>query len=330
MDAQELAAKLARAWRERLGSEVAIENMKPLTAGASASTWRLEAAGPHGAEPLVLQLYAGGENFGFALNKAVQARVQSAAHRAGIPTPPVVLVVGPEDGLPEGFITPWLAGETLGKKIAADPALAAARKVLPAQCAQALARIHGLEPADFPDLALRPADLQLAELAGLHRGYGQCLPVFEAAIAWLRAHRPAEAAPRVVHGDFRNGNWIVDASGLRAVLDWELAHLGDPMEDLGWLCMRSWRFGRDELAAGGIARRREFLAHYAAAAGAAPDPAAVRYWEIFAALKWGVICQWFASQYLGGTVRELERAVIGRRVSETEAVLLDLLEGHGD
>jgi aminoglycoside phosphotransferase (APT) family kinase protein len=328
MDADALAAQLTAAWRARVAPDAEITGLRQLSAGASASTWKLEAASAGGREALVLQLFAGGDNPGFALGKAAQGRVQAAAGRAGIPTPPVRLIVGPDDGLPEGFVSAFQPGETLGKKIVQDPALQAARGVLAQQCAQALAQIHRLDPAQFPELPHRDAATQLAELAGLHRGYGPSRPVFEAALAWLGRKLPPPAPPRVVHGDFRNGNWIVDGSGLKGVLDWELSHLGDPMEDLGWLCMRSWRFGRDRLAVGGIATRQEFAQHYAHAAGTAPDPGAMRWWEILGALKWGVICQWFAHQYRSGAVREIERAVIGRRVSEAEGVMLDLIEGH--
>jgi len=328
MDADKLAAQLTAAWRARIAPQAEVTALRQLSAGASAATWKLEAVSPAGREALVLQLFAGGDNPGFALGKAAQGRVQAAAARGGVPTPPVRLIVGAQDGLPEGFVSSWQAGETLGKKIVHDPALQAARAVLAQQCAQALARIHALDPAQFPDLPHRDAATQLAELAGLHRGYGPSRPVFEAALAWLARNAPPPAPPRVVHGDFRNGNWIVDGGGLKAVLDWELSHLGDPLEDLGWLCMRSWRFGRDKLAAGGIATRQEFMEHYTRAAGVVPDPAALRFWEILGALKWGVICQWFEHQYRSGAVREIERLVIGRRVSEAEAVMLDLIEGH--
>lgn len=320
--------KIGEAWRRRYGVAPTISHLSQLSAGASASTWRFVCDSSRGSEVQVMQLFAGGENFGFALGKAAQGRVQQAAHQAGVPTPPVTLIVGAGDGLPEGFVSPFVPGETLGNKIIDSPALEHARAALAEQSAVALARIHRMEPALVPDLPIRSAAEQLQELAVLHRSYGQHLPVFETALAWLAEHLPEPVQAHVVHGDFRTGNLMVNASGLAAVLDWELAHLGDPMEDLGWLCMRSWRFGRDDLAAGGFARRQTFFEHYASAAGQVPDPAVVRYWETFAALKWGVICQWFARQYLSGAVRELERVVIGRRVSETELVLLDLIEGH--
>lgn len=158
---------------------------------------------------------------------------------------------------------------------------------------------------------------------------GEALPAFEAAIVWLGARLPEAAPPRLVHGDFRNGNFLVGPeAGLTGVLDWELAHRGDPAEDIGWLCMRSWRFGADARQAGGFASRADFLADYRAAGSEAMPDARLRFWEAVAALKWGVICQSFAWQHLRGEAPGLEPALIGRRVSEVELHLLDLMEGR--
>jgi len=129
-----------------------------------------------------------------------------------------------------------------------------------------------------------------------------------------------------VHGDFRNGNFIVRETGIAYVLDWEVAHLGDPHEDLGWLCMNAWRFGRLDRPVGGFGSRSRLYEEYEKATGNPVQADRVHFWEIYGTLKWGVICQWFAHQYLSGEVRVLERAAIGRRVSETELDLLDLIE----
>jgi aminoglycoside phosphotransferase (APT) family kinase protein len=228
-------------------------------------------------------------------------------------------------------VTRLVAGEALGQRVVHAPQLAAARALLGAQCAGALAAIHALPlPRAACDmLPQRTAALQLAELAQLHRGFGQALPVFSAALVWLEQHVPQAACTTVVHGDFRTGNLLVDETGLRAVLDWELAHLGDPLEDLGWLCVRSWRFGCNALPVGGFATRQVFFAAYSAAAKREVNPAHVRFWQMLGTLKWGVICQWFAARRLAGEVTGCEPALIGRRVSEVELSLLDLLEGEG-
>jgi aminoglycoside phosphotransferase (APT) family kinase protein len=324
--ATRLATQLRALWQLRLGETPQIENLRALSAGASAQTFSFEVA----AQRYIAQLFGGGEQFPGALDKPEQARMQQLAGAAGVPTPEVMLSWDTQADLVAGFVSRFVEGETLGKRIVADPRLAGAREQLPLQCADALARIHGLDAAQFAWLPLRSAENQIAELAQIHRRFGEALPVFELALAWLSAHRPAEPEACVVHGDFRNGNLLVNEQGLAGVLDWELAHRGDPHEDLGWLCMRSWRFGRDDLAAGGFAKRADFYAAYEKTSGLKVNAGAVRFWETLGALKWGVICQWFAQRRLQGTVQGLEPAVIGRRVSEVELQLLDLIEGRGE
>jgi aminoglycoside phosphotransferase (APT) family kinase protein len=330
MNEAELAARLASAWQRAGLGAVLVENLRRLSAGASAQTWLFEAAGTAGREKQVLQLFAGGDNFPGALDKHSQARIQQIAAECGIRTPAVVLTVGEENGLPPGFVSRHVDGETLGRRLVADAVWAGARKQLGTQCAQQLAAIHAMELGKIEWLPLRGAADQRESLATIHRGYGEALPVFEMSLAWLARHLPPPCPPRLVHGDFRTGNFAVDRQGLAAIFDWELAHRGDAMEDLGWLCMRSWRFGADERAAGGFATRADFYAAYEAASGTAVNAAAVRYWEVLGTLKWGVICQWFGHQHLSGQLTALEPAVIGRRVSEVELQLLELIHGHAD
>ena len=137
---------------------------------------------------------------------------------------------------------------------------------------------------------------------------------------------PPEAAT-IVHGDFRTGNLMIDpAAGLTAVLDWELAHIGDPAEDIGWLCVNSWRFGAVGHRAGGFGGLDELLEAYAAAGGTPPSEAHVSYWQMLGSLKWAVMCLTMYEIFRSGADPSLERAAIGRRVSECEADLLALME----
>jgi aminoglycoside phosphotransferase (APT) family kinase protein len=156
---------------------------------------------------------------------------------------------------------------------------------------------------------------------------GQPHPAFELAFRWLEQHRPASPRQAIVHGDFRLGNIIVGDDGLRAVLDWELAHLGDPMEDLGWLCVKAWRFGSSKPVAG-VGDRAELFAAYEAAGGGTVDPAAAHWWEVLGTLKWGIMCILQCSAHLSGLSRSHELAAIGRRVCENEHDLFLALEGH--
>jgi aminoglycoside phosphotransferase (APT) family kinase protein len=160
----------------------------------------------------------------------------------------------------------------------------------------------------------------------MHRDYGEPLPVFALAYGWLKEHVPENASLTLVHGDFRLGNFLFTESGLSGILDWELTHLGDPMEDLGWLCVNAWRFGRRAKPVAGLTQREVFHAAYEAASGRPVDPVHARYWELLGTFKWGVICQYQAYSYLRGRVSSVERAAIGRRVAETEYDMLICLK----
>jgi aminoglycoside phosphotransferase (APT) family kinase protein len=330
MKQPQLAAALTNAWRRQQGTELQVGSIERLSAGASAQTWRVSAVTEEGAQGLIVQLFSGQEQFTGALTRAEQGRVQQAACLAGVPTPEVLLVVGPEDGLNDGFVSRYTPGETLGKRIANDLRFSSARLHLTEQCARVLSQIHALPVKEFQELRHRPARTQLEELIRFHRSIGDALPAFELAFKWLAAHLPPAAPPRVVHGDFRNGNLIVDEEGLVAVLDWEMAHLGDPLEDLAWLCLRPWRFGQGDRVVGGFGERAELYESYVRCGGEKPQTAVVRFWEVFGTLKWGVICQWFGRQFLTGEVRVLERAAIGRRTSEAELDLIELIEGYDE
>jgi aminoglycoside phosphotransferase (APT) family kinase protein len=113
---------------------------------------------------------------------------------------------------------------------------------------------------------------------------------------------------------------------VRAVLDWELAHAGDPMEDLGWICVNSWRFGAIDNPVGGFGSREDLYAGYEAAGGAPVDLKRAHFWEVLGTLRWGVICTMSGIALREGAATGLERAMIARRASETELDLLNLLE----
>ncbi|MGI8492131.1 MAG: phosphotransferase, partial [Acidimicrobiales bacterium] len=144
------------------------------------------------------------------------------------------------------------------------------------------------------------------------------------AYRWLELHRPAPGVAGVVHGDFRLGNLLVDVSGLRAILDWELAHLGDPYEDLAWPTIRAWRFDRYR-PLGSFPETEPWLAAYEAEAGVDVDRDAVRWWQVAGTWTWAVISAMQARRHLLGPTPSLEHAAIGRRVCESEYDLLELL-----
>lgn len=236
------------------------------------------------------------------------------------------------------FAMDRLPGETIPRRLLRDARYANAREGLCDQLAAALAKIHRLE-IDAPALAAgleRPAQAGEAARSEIDRtaeGYRMLAvephPVLDLAERWLRAHAPRSQALKLVHGDFRLGNFMFDESGLVAVLDWELAHLGDPVEDLAWLCVRAWRFGNDDRAAAGLASREDLVAAYEAAGGDPVDRDALRFWEVLGNFKLALVFIGQARAYLDGAHATVELASLGRRIAEPEAELLALIEEAG-
>jgi aminoglycoside phosphotransferase (APT) family kinase protein len=302
--------------------------LRRLSGGATQEIWRFDLVTGAAPAPAILRCAPGGREIsGFAVGPETEAALIRAAEAAGVPVPPVHYVLRPEDGLGQGFVMGFVEGETLGGRIVKSEAFAAIRPLLARQCGRILARIHSIDPNEFPNLERTEPQTLISRWLDAYRATARPRPVFELAFRWLARHCPPP--PRVlhlVHGDFRNGNLIVGPDGVRAVLDWELAHVGDPMEDLGWICVNSWRFGRVDKVVGGFGDLDDLLEGYAAAGGAAIDRAAAKWWQVLGSLKWGVMCAGMAAMFrtVDPTV---ERAVIARRASETEIDLMRLLAG---
>jgi aminoglycoside phosphotransferase (APT) family kinase protein len=319
--ADELAPRLRNLMAETFGDPgLRIDELRRLPAGASRHTWSFRVDGDR-ANPrdLILRMDAPG-SMSDAMDRETALMVAAAA--AGVPSPEVLTAgVDPADLGAAYAVMSRVEGESIPRKILRDPAYAQARPLLAAQCGRALARIHSIDPASVVGLGVSDELTAWREVLDEHR---QPHPAFELAIRWLEEHRPAEVTPQVVHGDFRNGNFIVGPDGIRAVLDWELAHLGDPLEDLGWLCVRAWRFGA-EPAVGGFGEVDDLVAAYEAESGTTVDREALHWWQVLGTLKWGIICIHQADRHRSGQTRSVELATIGRRVAENEWELLHLL-----
>ncbi len=313
-----------RALAPRLGGE-AIEGLTRLSAGATQEIWRFNLRRAGAFTPLIVRRAPGGARVSeTAVGLETEADLITAAGEAGIPVPKVRYVFAPPDGLGHGFVMEFVEGETLGGRIARGEALAPVRPKLARQCGEILARIHALDPARFPGLRrASPADL-IAQYRAIYRASAWPRPVFELAFRWLDAHCPPARTPRLVHGDFRNGNLMIGPDGVRAVLDWEIAHLADPMEDLGWICVNSWRFGVEDKPVGGFGEREDLWAGYEAAGGDSVKREEAMFWEVFGSLRWGVMCAGMTGSFRGPDP-SVERAVIARRTSETEIDLMRLL-----
>ena len=308
---------LAVALRDALGGDVAIEGLRRLSGGASRVTSSFEAVAPDGTRtPLVVQqIRSGGGGTGPGM--ATEAAMLRAAAEAGVPVPRVVAV-----GEGTSFVVlEHVFGETIARKILRDDEYAGARPVLAGQCGRALGALHAIPVEAVPGLEVPD---QVAQYRAVLDASGQPHPAFELGFRHLEATRPTASATTVVHGDFRLGNLIVGPDGLRAVIDWELVHLGDPLEDLSWLCVKSWRFGAAPRV-GGFGEVPELVSAYEEASGRGVDLDALRWWETFGTLKWGIMCIMQAAAHLTGAARSVELAAIGRRVCEVEHDLLLLL-----
>ncbi|RBM16297.1 phosphotransferase family protein [Prauserella sp. PE36] len=323
MDAERLGARLGELW----ATPTEIAGLRRLSGGASKQTWVFEAR-PRGGSPVRLVLRCDQPGQGRPGEPALEAALLRAATAAGVPVPALVDHCADDGALGVPYVlTEFLDGETIPRRLLREPRYAAARAGLARELGRVLARLHRVPVADVPGL---PAFDPLDWLTARYDATGEPLPAVEIALRWLRESRPASFGDAVVHGDFRNGNLIVGDDGLRAVLDWELAHRGDPLEDLGWLCVKAWRFGTAP-PVGGFGRREELFDGYAEVAGRRPDPDAVRWWEVYGTAKWAVLCRVQAERHLSGQTRSVELAAVGRRACEQEHdLLLALGAGPGE
>ena len=300
-------------------------NARRLSGGASLDTWTFDL---DDGTPLILRRRpAGGSMSEAALPLSTEAALLAAVAPQGAPVPEVVRVCAPADGLGEAYVMRRLEGETLGKRIVRDEAFAAVRPGLARRCGEVLAAIHATPLDGLPPLETSDAASELMRYEAVYRQSGAQRPVFEAAFRWLADRAPPLERPVLVHGDFRNGNLMISPeAGLVGVLDWELAHLGDPAEDLGWICVNSWRFGEWRRPVGGFGDYQDLLDGHAAAGGAAVSLERLLFWQALGSLKWGVMCLMMYASFASGVDRSIERAMIGRRASETEIDLVLLME----
>lgn len=316
--AGERTAAISARLGEVLGEPTTGE-IRQLSGGASRETY-LCACRLRG--ELVLQSEHGGKPSGEPPGQA--ALLQTAA-RAGVPVASVVAHGSDDPVLGAAWtLVEALTGTTDPKQIVSAAAANDAPKLIDS-VAQALAAVHRM-PVD-PSLA-PPVEDPLAQLRALYERLGEPHPIFEIAFRALGPDRPPSRRT-LVHGDFRMGNLMVDGDRVTGVLDWELAHVGDPVEDLGWVCVPAWRFGRPDLPAGGLGTREQLLAAYAQHSGVTVSMAELRRWELAGTLRWGVICVMQTFTHLSGARRSIEHAVIGRRACEVEWDLLELLDPHG-
>lgn len=219
-----------------------------------------------------------------SISKADEFAILSRVYADGVPVPEPLWF---RDEVVPFFVSRMCPGDTARDELTKRPDNAALLRDL----GTALAGIHGLDTG-IPETRMSPK-MRVEMLSSWIDDISEVpTPVADeiaAGLAWLRAHMPDESHVRHVHRDFRTGNFLVEDGRLVAVLDWEFAGWGDPHEDIGWFCAECWRGNAPTLEAGGLGERGAFYDAYVAAGGARPEPARVRFWEIFAHLRWSII-----------------------------------------
>jgi len=269
-----------------------------------------------------------------SLGKAQEGAVLHAAFAAGarVPEPLFISDAGGGDDALLGapfYIMRRARGVAAGRKVvkSEEPQRELAREL-----GRQLGLIHSIKPgaAELGFLPLpEPSPALQCERdyrAWMGRFAGSD-PVLAYGLRWLALYAPPAGELVLCHRDYRTGNYMVDRGRLTAIIDWEFAGWSDPMEDLGWFCAASWRFGQTDREAGGLANRADFYAGYEETAGRRVDEDAVAYWETAAYLRWAAIAIQQGMRHTSGTEPSIELALTGRMLPEIEQDLLRHLDG---
>ena len=296
-----------------LGREVDVSEPVLLAGGASKEAWAVDA----GDERLLVRRAAVGVIHRHTLSLRDEFAVLEAAYEAGVKVPRPRLYIADLDGR-EAFVMERLEGETIGRRIVRMDVPAQ----LPLQMAEELAKIHAIPHDRVPFLVEARLERMVDELDDV----GEPHPAIELGLWWLRENRPPPRPPVVSHGDYRIGNVVVDETGLVGILDWEFAHVDDPVRDLGFGLVRAWRFGVDDKRLGGIADVEGYLDRYNERSGFDVRPEELDYWELAGNVGWAIGCLTQAQRHLRGQDRSVELAILGRLGAEVEYEICHLLE----
>jgi aminoglycoside phosphotransferase (APT) family kinase protein len=324
-----ITAQLEKCLPDILGSRAEVASLGLLAGGASKEAWAVDVSTPDGRLELLVRRDTGGAIYSDMLSIEEEYRVLRAAFEAQVKVPRPYGYLADLDGR-DAFVMERVKGETIGRRIVRSAELRAAREALPGQMAQELARIHAIElkQVDFlPGPRTPPATP--AYLDGMQEQLDtlpEAHPALELGIRWLREHAPPGHDLVLVHADFRLGNFILDERGMVAILDWEMAHRGEPTEDLGWPLVRAWRFGADNRRLAGVGDPEPYLERYNQLTGRDVSREELFYWELAGNVKWAIGSARQGLRHISGEERSVELAVLGRLASEVEYEVLSLLE----
>ena len=345
-ETSELKDKIQNYLSSRLGGKVSITNMISLTGGACQDNYltdlHVEGGEYSGSHSYVFRTDKGASLFS-SLSRVEEYRVIEMAYNAGVKTPKPIWLEENRSTIGNPFyFMERISGKANGRYIVKDPKLNAVRKKLSAFLGENLAKIHSVKPEHCNDEVMRKkltrfrdgkkdsvAGLAIEEIVKQNSELKEPHPAVDLMINWLYSHICETDEPVLVHGDFRTGNFLVTPEEITGIVDWEFAHFGDRHEDIAWLCMRDWRFGKLNKEVGGFADRVEFYGEYEKHSGIAVNPEKVRFWEVIGNIRWALGSAAQAERHLSGADRGIELASIGRRTCEMEMEAMRLIEHAG-
>lgn len=316
---------------------VEITELERLSGGAIQENWFLGAEFSDGSMTGIRELVLRTDSrsaVAVSLSRREEFAVLRVAHGAGVVVPEPLWLCEDESVIGKVFyIMRRVPGIAAGHRIVRDSSLGGDRRRLAETLGATLARLHSVTPPQpglefLPDPGPRPALHGIAEYRSYLDAMGEPHPVLEWGLTWCERHMPVPESVTLIHRDFRTGNYMVDEQGLTGVLDWEFAGWGDPLEDMGWLFAKAWRFGRTDLEVGGIATPEPFLRGYEAVSGRRVEREEIRYWEVMAHLRWAIIAIQQGDRHISGEEPSLELALTGRIPAELEMEILELTEGE--
>ena len=302
-----------------------IKNLVPLTGGASADINRIIFEDN---KEFIVRRSVVKDKAVMAIPKNMEAKIQKIVKEYGAPVPEIIMEFSEGAEIGEGYVMQSVGGETIPRKILRDDSYKNIRNKLPYEIGKSLAQIHKTRLEKLQDLEKITFSESLEKLFIIYESFDQPQPVFDLAFKWLENQKILDYEEVLVHGDYRFGNFIISEKKLESIIDWELAHIGNPMEDLGWLCVRSWRFGNVNKRAAGLGDVDDLIAGYESNSKIKIDKSQLDMWQLYGSLKWGIICMVQTFAHLSGAVKSLEKAAIGRRVSETEFDLMNMIKNQ--
>lgn len=285
---------LARYLAEKLGApDLTVHDLARIPGGASRETYRFRAR--HGGKERKLILRRDPPASLIETDRSTEYRAYEAFFRLGIPVPePIALELGTQALERPFFVMAEIEDAVVGSILAPDP-YGAHRDHVGRQFWSILGRIAAADPktltledfdgAKTPDACWRHEVARWEKVIDEDEGEPQ--PIARAAIRWLKRNPPPPAEKiAIIHGDYRSGNFLYDAAtgDIRAILDWEMAHLGDPLEDLAWALDPLWAH-HDPSRPAGTLPRSDAIALWQKTSGLKAMPQALTWWEMFASLK---------------------------------------------